>query len=86
LDAEVMAATQMTFLSLSPTSVGHEVVAGGCDPCDWWKRAQIIDPTSPPSKSRKMYLKKSTDSITGHSPEDGENAAARALYQTQGQE
>ena len=34
LGEEVMAATQMTFLSLSPTSVGHEVVAGGCNPCD----------------------------------------------------
>lgn len=34
LEDDAMAATQMTFLSLPPTSLGHEAVAGGCNPCN----------------------------------------------------
>jgi hypothetical protein len=59
LEEEVMAATQTTFLSLSPTLFGHEVVAGGCHPCcHCLKRAQVIDPASPHSEKLQKVLEK----------------------------
>ena len=82
LDGEGLAATQMTFLSLSPTFEGQKL----------W-RAAVIPATDESARkcwtqphhhlnSSKMSLSKCTDSITRRSSEDEENGAARALYQT----
>lgn len=79
-----MAATEMTMLSLLPTSLDHVIfVAGGWHPCRFDQSAReslTLDPgRSPPSHTgSKLYLVITNDSITGDSPEIVQVAAARA--------
>ncbi|KAF8863308.1 hypothetical protein BDZ45DRAFT_116947 [Acephala macrosclerotiorum] len=79
-----MSATQMTFLSLFPTSQeGLLVVAGGCYPCSLQSARESSTRLRRPFKGSKFQLTIIDDSTIRKGLERLRYGAARGMYQTQ---